>query len=280
MQRAYGLEAVNSRSRLIGPRLARRLLEYFRLKINQHNNEEGDAMTTSTSRAWGIWVAVVVAAQTPVFAAESVERCSSCADCTTKLASGAYDTVLLDTDIVDHAGDCIDLSSGTSNVVFDCGGRLIDGDELGIDPVRGISVMHGSGNTVRNCRVSDFDSGIFVVNGIGMAIEHNILTSNRVGIDLSHADSNLINGNTVRESSTGIKISNSDNNTFSGNVVCDNFPWDFYLASGTSNVGLDNICDITWFWNDFETTDCMLSCTIFDCGFESGNFDDWSSLDF
>lgn len=235
-------------------------------------------MMTNTSRAWGIWVAVVVAAQAPVFAAESVESCSSCADCTTKLASGAYDTVLLDADIVDHAGDCIDLSSGASNVVFDCDGHLIDGDELGTDPVRGISMMHGSSNTVRNCTISDFDSGIFVVDGLGMVFENNVFTSNRIGIDLSHADSNLIDGNTVRESSTGIKISNSDNNTFSENVVCDNFPWDFYLASGTGNVGLDNICNITWYWNDLGTTDCTFTCTIFGCGFESGDLDDWSGV--
>ena len=235
-------------------------------------------MKTSASRVWGVVVAVVLSAQAPVFAAESVETCNSCADCEAKLASGAYDTVVLDTDIVDHAGDCIDLSSGESNVVFDCGGHLIDGDELGTDPVRGVYMMHGSGNTVRNCWIADFDSAIFVVDGAGMVFENNVLLSNRIGIDLSHADSNLIDGNIVRQSSTGIKISNSDNNTFSENVVCDNFPWDFYLASGTGNVGLDNICDSTWYWNDLGTTDCTFTCTIFGCGFETGNLDDWSAL--
>lgn len=226
----------------------------------------------------GLMAAIMVPAAGDSAAAESVETCSTCAECTTELASGVYGTVVLDTDIVDHAGTCIDLSSGASNVTFDCNGHLIDGDELASEAVRGISLMHGSGVTVTNCAISDFDSGVFVVDASGMEITANHIVSNRIGIDLSHADSNLVDGNTVRGSSTGIKISDSDNNTFSDNLVCDNFPWDFYFASGTGNVGVDNTCDSTSYWNDVGTTGCTFSCTVFGCGFESGNLGDWSSV--
>ncbi len=45
--------------------------------------------------------------------------CNSCADCQTKLASGSYITVTLTADIIDHAGSCIGLTLGESDVVFD-----------------------------------------------------------------------------------------------------------------------------------------------------------------
>lgn len=210
-------------------------------------------------------------------AAAAVEPCTSCADCQAKLASGLHATVQLTTDIVDHSGTCIDLTSGESDLEFDCAGHLIDGDELGVDPVQGIAMMHGSRVTVRSCRISDFDSGIYVVDATTLSLADNHLISNRIGLDLSNAHGNEIAGNRVEGSSTGIKLSNSDNNTVHGNSLCGNFPWDVYLGNdSTGNLGTENTCDLSRAWDDVSVTGCTYPCPFFSDGFESGDWSVWS----
>ena len=95
-----------------------------------------------------------------------------------------------------------------------------------------------------------------------MVLESNALEGNSVGIDLSNGDSNTIRGNLVRGGEMGIKITNSDNNTVESNTACGNIPWDFYHESSTGNVGIDNTCDTTLYWNDLGTSGCTYSCTI------------------
>ena len=58
---------------------------------------------------------------------------NSCEDCTGKLASGQYDIVRLGKNIVDYGGAFIYLHMGESNVVFDCLGHTIDGDDLAVN---------------------------------------------------------------------------------------------------------------------------------------------------
>lgn len=58
--------------------------------------------------------------------ASSSITCNSCEDCTNKLNSGLYDTVILSQDILNHTGNCIDFNA--DNVVFDCAGHSIGGD--------------------------------------------------------------------------------------------------------------------------------------------------------
>jgi len=210
-------------------------------------------------------------------AAAAVEPCTSCADCQAKLASGLHATVQLTTDIVDQSGTCIDLTSGESDVEFDCAGHLIDSDELGVDPVQGLAMMHGSRVTVRSCRISDFDSGIYVVDATALNLADNHLISNRIGLDLSNAHENEIAGNRVEGSSTGIKLSNSDDNTIHRNWSCGNFPWDIYLGyDSTGNLGTENTCEFTRYWNDLSIDGCTYACPFFSDGFESADCSAWS----
>jgi len=233
-----------------------------------------------------LWAAVtffVVATSIGVDAAESVVTCSSCDDCQAKLISGMYSVVELDVDIIDYPGSCIELHLGESGVTFDCAGHLIDGDgprgEPALDdPEQAVAMIQGSGNTVRNCTISGFDAAFYLVNASGMVLENNDLIGNWVGIDLSNGGSNTIRSNIVRGSEMGIKITNSDNNTVESNTVCGSFLWDFYHESSTGNVGIDNTCDTTLYWNDLETSGCTYTCSIFSCGFETGGFEDWSSV--
>lgn len=207
--------------------------------------------------------------------ADAVELCTSCADCEAKLASGLYTTVQLDADIIDHDGTCIRIDQPGGNVNFDCAGHLIDGDGQSNEPVRGIALLHGSGYTVSNCVVTDFTSAIYLVETDDSWVIGNVMHDNNIGVDFSNTSGNTIVGNTVRGSISGIKLSNSDDNLVESNTLCDNYPWDIYFASGLNNLGYENTCSLTWYWNDVGTSDCTYTCGIFSGNFEDGGYGDW-----
>ena len=225
---------------------------------------------------WAIAVLCVVTTSPIVGAADSVATCSTCAECEAALASGLYDVVVLDTDIIEHSGSCIELNWSESNVTLDCAQHLIDSDGLSIEPAHAVSMMQGSGTTVKNCAISDFDAALYLVNASETVLENNVLLGNRVGIDLSNGGQNLIEGNEIRWSEKGMKITNSHDNTVSSNTVCDNYPYDIYHCCSTGNVGSDNTCDFTESWDDAGTSGCTNTCAIFSCGFETGDLSEWS----
>jgi len=186
--------------------------------------------------------------------------CTSCSDCSSKLAGGSYDIVKLTRDLKQIGGSCVGLVLGESNVVFDCDGHTIDGDDIAIDPDTGVAMMHGSGNTVRNCTIRDFSRGIYLVDATNHTVTDNTLTSNGSGLRLSYSDSTDVEGNTIEDNHTGIRIASSNNNDISGNRVCGNEGADFSLESGAGNTGDSNTCDAAGGWNDTGTTGCTYRC--------------------
>jgi len=189
--------------------------------------------------------------------------CNSCADCSTKLASGTYVTVTLTRDLLNVGGSCVITILGESNVVFDCGGHTIDGDDIAIDPDEGIAMMHGTNNKIMNCTVSDFSSGIYLADATNHTVVNNTTTSNGAGIDLRVSDNNNIHTSTSNANYTGIKLADSDNNAINSNVVCDNIVLDFDLdASSTGSTGDSNTCDRPGSWHDEGTTGCSYGCDV------------------
>jgi parallel beta-helix repeat protein len=186
--------------------------------------------------------------------------CNSCADCTSKLESGSWVTVTLTADITNHAGTCVGLIHSESNVVFDCGGHTIDGDDIAIDPDHGVTMMHGSNNTIQNCTISDFSNGIYLWDATNHLITGNTLSSNGTGIELGFSHSNDINNNTFSENYNGIEVGNSNNNDIDSNTVCESTYLDFNMVSGTGNSGDNNTCDAPDGWNDDGTTGCTSMC--------------------
>jgi parallel beta-helix repeat protein len=187
--------------------------------------------------------------------------CNSCADCSTKLASGDYVTVTLSTDLLNLEGTCIDLLYGESDVTFDCAGHTIDGDDLSIDRESGIAMLNGSNNKILNCTVSGFDEGIYLENTTSHTIIDNDLASNDFGIALTGDHSSDLRNNTISDNRIGIYIRDSNSDTINANVVCSNSDFDFYLESGTGNTGDNNTCDRPDGWNDQGTTGCTFLCT-------------------
>lgn len=192
---------------------------------------------------------------------EQVTTCNSCEDCSTKLASGLYDRVVLTTDIVDWPGTCVALLFGESDLTFDCAGHLIDGDDVAIDPDQGIAFFHGANNVIRNCRVSDFSSGVYLWDATNHVVEDSETFSNGAGIDLGFANGTILRRNESETNFTGIHLENSDSNSVIGNTACDNSSQDIWLESGTGNSGLGNRCDTAVGWNDQGTTGCSFDCS-------------------
>jgi parallel beta-helix repeat protein len=189
--------------------------------------------------------------------------CNSCADCSDKLTSGTYVTVTLTTDLVDVAGYCVVMVFGESNVVFDCDGHTIDGDDIAIDGDGGIAMFWGTNNKIINCTVSDFHSGIYLAGATNHTIVDNATTSNGVGIDLRASDSSTIQRCTSTANYTGIRLTDSENNAIDSNVVCDNIVLDFDLdESSTGSTGDNNICDQPGSWNDEGATGCSFGCDV------------------
>jgi len=186
--------------------------------------------------------------------------CRSCSECSSMLASGNYDIVKLVNNLEQVGGSCVSLILGESNVVFDCDGHFIDGDDIAIDPDHGVAMMHGTNNSIRNCTISDFSRGIYLWDTTDHTITDNTLTSNGAGLRLGYANSGNVDGNDIVENYTGIDISNSNNNTINGNRVCDNIVTDFNLSSGAGNSGANNSCDSPGVWNDTGTTGCSHPC--------------------
>jgi parallel beta-helix repeat protein len=203
--------------------------------------------------------------------------CNSCADCQAELASGTWTLIILTVDITDHAGSCISLVSGESNVKFDCDGHVIDGDDFAIDPEYGVYMVGGSGNEISNCTISDFTTGILLAGTTGHTVANNTLISNTSdGIELFGSSTATVDNNVLLANTIGIEFYNSDNNTASSNSSCDNTSSDFSVSLSSGNIGTSNVCDVPGSWNDFKISGCSLACSPFSDGFESGNTTRWS----
>lgn len=155
------------------------------------------------------------------------------------------DTVLA-ADLVNCPGD--GLRIGADNITLDCAGHAI----LGAGSGNGVLLDSRSRATVRNCRISGFDEGIFVRystyaklssnsltgnggNGVNLFAGSNTsLTANQAanngnsGLSLSQSrDNNLTNNSATGNGNNGIYLSQSPGNTLAANN-----------ASGNSNDGI------------------------------------------
>jgi parallel beta-helix repeat protein len=186
--------------------------------------------------------------------------CNSCEDCTDKLISGDYHTVTLTTNINNIEGGCITLIE-KSNLVFDCDGHTIDGDDVYLDEEFGIRMAGGTGNTIQNCTITDFDRGIGLHNTTNHEIANNTITSNDSGVYLAGVASlTNVHDNTIDDNRIGIYLSNADDSTINSNVVCDNTFSDFIVESGSGNSGDNNTCNHPDGWNDQGADGCTSRC--------------------
>ncbi|PKM91915.1 MAG: hypothetical protein CVU81_03315 [Euryarchaeota archaeon HGW-Euryarchaeota-1] len=86
--------------------------------------------------------------------------CDSCSDCSNALNDDTLYEVKLTANITNFAGICINNPANFNNKTFDCQGYTIDG----VDNVNtyGIYLNGKTGNTIKNCIVTDFYYGIYL----------------------------------------------------------------------------------------------------------------------
>jgi parallel beta-helix repeat protein len=194
--------------------------------------------------------------------------CNSCSDCNTKLGSTCT-TVYLTADINDDYGTCIEFPA--SNKVFDCQGHSIDGDDVSTWPDYGIFMSAKSGNTVRNCVITDFDHGIFMEGTYPATYNNNHLVDNIVssnknsGIGVwgnsdNPSSNNTVARNIVENNGDGIMLSYTTGNTVDDNEVNSNTNRGISVSgNAANNVITDNMTQlnnlgIAFYYNTLNNT--------------------------
>ncbi|MBU0590880.1 right-handed parallel beta-helix repeat-containing protein [Candidatus Micrarchaeota archaeon] len=156
-------------------------------------------------------------------------------------ASGPYN---LTTNLDNVIGNCIVISA--NNVVFDCLGHYIDGDDTGFD--YGFYDSGYTNLTIKNCIVSDFDSNIYLSSPTNSSIINNTLNSSTDnGIFVSAYNGNiLIENNTIFDNNNvngeGIYLGGSSYINITNNNLTNNYDGIvFFSGSGTIKIDNNNI---------------------------------------
>jgi parallel beta-helix repeat protein len=174
---------------------------------------------------------------------EGVCFCVSCSDCMSKLGDEDCLEVVLTNDIKGDYGHCINNPEGFTNKVFDCQEYEIngDGDDLGI----GIYLNGKNENIIRNCKISDFNRGIYVKDSLGNLIRENVLENNLLrGIHVDGGQQNEVQQNVVSGSTYGLQVVGGTQHSFISNTLCDNSENGLRIQPYDSrNVFNDNTCE-------------------------------------
>jgi parallel beta-helix repeat protein len=209
-------------------------------------------------------------------------ECYSCADCSAKL-NGNYPVVILQNNIT-GASRCIKFNS--NNTTFDGQGFTIEWEGVNPELSYGIQMAGRTGNTIQNCRITDFETGISLrssddnnlinntlFSNLGAGIwlcdsdNNNLINatlfSNGYGIRLLNSHHNNILGNNITQNQNGVGLSSSNFNSFVNNTICKQKEQDIYAFDATSsNTRSGNKCDKIYNWNsDNAYTCCDQVCT-------------------
>ncbi|ODS37430.1 hypothetical protein BEH94_06210 [Candidatus Altiarchaeales archaeon WOR_SM1_SCG] len=188
--------------------------------------------------------------------------CSTCDECEEKLNSSNLkdNTLYLMADITNYTRTCINNPENFNNKIFDCQGYKIDG--CGDEGEYGIYLNGKSNNTVRNCIIAGFYSGIYLNYSNNNNIIKNIINSNNhSGIHLISSSNSTLQENEILNNSIGIYSQNSTS-VINSNLVCRNSILDFNSSNWYGSYGNKNKCD-TGNWTDEGFDNCWYSCSGF-----------------
>jgi len=251
---------------------------------NQNTTNAGDNNTCDTTSNWND-TGTTGCTYTCTTESDNICYCSNCDDCEERLSDSNCDEVLLDTNISNHPGTCINFPA--NNKVFDCQDHTINGTGTGY----GIYLDGKINNAIKNCVVTNFvygiylDSssndtiltnnnvssniwhGIFLWRSSNNTLTNNILSSNgKHGIFLSSSsNNNTLTSNTGNLNNwSGIWSYSSSNNAINSNNFCNNNQagdsFDDIVVAIGSNSGDNNTCDTVSGWNDDGTSECTYHC--------------------
>ncbi|MBU2633695.1 MAG: right-handed parallel beta-helix repeat-containing protein [Nanoarchaeota archaeon] len=151
-----------------------------------------------------------------------------------------------DTILTNNLLDCPEhgIIIGSSEITLDCNNFLIDGDNIGLDEY-GVYVNDKYNVTVQNCKIQDFNAGIYLSStSENNFLNFNILNNNEKGIILWGSSNNDLNNNIIESNNDGIYLwYSSDNNLINNNITNNNYDNGVYLYSSFNNVFLENTID-------------------------------------
>ena len=163
-------------------------------------------------------------------------NCTTCGECEDDLNS-VCTQVNLTADIVNYAGTCINNPTNFTGKTFDCQGFTIDGIDAGND--YGVYLGGNGNNTIKNCVITDYESGILLYSSSNNTLTNNTANSNSwTGIYLYSSSNNNIANNTANLNHGGILLYSSSNNSLTNNTANSN-DYGIYLTS-SSNNNIDN----------------------------------------
>jgi parallel beta-helix repeat protein len=138
--------------------------------------------------------------------------------------------------------DAINFSSGVQNSTLECQGYNIDGNSaLNTNGVylTGSSTKY---NTIKNCNITDFYTGIYLQNGPSNNVLNNIVSSNSYGFNLQSSSNNTIINNTAKNNINGIDLSlSSNNNVITNSIAFNNSYNGIYIISSSNNTITNSI---------------------------------------
>jgi len=161
--------------------------------------------------------------------------CSDCRECSYKLQDPLCDTTYLSTDILNYTETCINCFNnpecyyyfgeerdysfcinyprGFDNKVFDCLNHTIDGNMSGY----GVAMFGSDANLIRNCRITDFERGIYLSNSYYNNIENIGAHGNLYGIFMhSSSKNNLLSSNLSNNFVQSLYVQEECNNVVEG----------------------------------------------------------------
>lgn len=155
------------------------------------------------------------------------------------------------------------LLIGRNNVVLDCAGYTISGNNTG----RGVYNNGFDNVTIRNCTLHYFNTGAYSRYSANSTIENVFLNRNYYGIYLYYNSNTGLYNNTASYNSYGTYISSNNNITnILNNTFCSNMFTDLFLSSSSLNNSGDNTCIIL----EDETNNNTVTCNT-TCGFNQGS---------
>ena len=152
------------------------------------------------------------------------------------------DTINQDTKLYYDMLGCSDdgLVIGEDDITLDCNGHKIRGMGDG----RGVYINNKENVKIKNCEVSNFNTGITIVSSRWNYVRDNILKNNSRGVGMSYnSRNNIIVGNTFSENEDGLYLGGYDvgNNYILDNVGCDNTYMDLRCVNTPgNNIGSGN----------------------------------------
>ena len=178
----------------------------------------------------------------------AVRTCYGCANCTEEIRNSSVsgDIVQLANSIPNAVGTCVNFS-GMDNVTFDCvnPGNYIKGDGSGYAfELQDIVIDGAKNNTIINCNISFFSSGIFFSGSTSINNTVFNVTSNNntgYGINLNGPGyQNLTNTITNNNVISGITLGGASNNIFKDIISNNNLQMGIRLVSSSTKNTLIN----------------------------------------